>query len=104
MSSSGFFNPFIFVLLIGSVAILIAYFVRLFFLRIILRKAEAENSPDIRWIILSLFPVIAWPMIFYASIFLFDDPSGEDQAYKLFFLFNTYPLLIIVISIVGEYL
>lgn len=104
MVTSNSLSPIIFILIIGSVCVFVAFLLRLFVLRIILRKNKIEESPDLKLIIFSLVPVVAWPIIFFGSIFFFDDPSGGSTAYLLFFLVNLYPLVIICISIFGEYL
>ena len=42
-----------------------------------------------------LLPILAAPLVFYASIFLFDNPSNLPLAYTLFFAINAYSLLLI---------
>jgi|GEM_PF-1725708 hypothetical protein len=104
MVTSSSLSPIIYILFIGSICVFGAFLLRLFILRIILRKQKIDESPDLKWIIFSLIPIIVWPIIFFASIFFFDDPSGGNTAYLLFFLVNLYPLVIISLSLFGEYL
>jgi len=48
----------------------------------------------------SLMGIIAWPLIFFASIFLFDS-HNTHQAYREFFLLNLYPFILILITFIS---
>lgn len=55
------------------------------------------NSGNIpRWFIyynyFGLYPILFWPLIFYASIFLFDNPSNIALTYGIFFSIIMYPV------------
>ena len=46
--------------------------------------------------IVSLTPILLWPLIFFSTIFFFDDPnSNETLAFIAFFAVNAYPLYLI---------
>ncbi len=46
--------------------------------------------------IMSLMPILLWPLIFYSTIFFFDDPnSNETLVYFTFCAVNAYPLYLI---------
>ena len=45
------------------------------------------------WAFLS--PVLLAPLVFYGSIFLFDNPPSELEALGIFFLINSYSLWLI---------
>jgi len=46
--------------------------------------------------IMSLTPILLWPLIFYGSVFFFDDPnSNEILVFLAFILVNAYPLYLI---------
>lgn len=46
--------------------------------------------------ILSLLPVLAWPLVFYMSIFFFDNPNASPaMVWALFIAANSYPLVLI---------
>lgn len=50
----------------------------------------------INWVI--LIPILFWPLIFYMSIFFFDDPNANQMlVWSLFFGVNLYPLYLILI-------
>ena len=45
---------------------------------------------------LALLPLLAYPMIFLVSFFMFDDPTANHFEQMLwFFLFNSYPFIIL---------
>ncbi|PXY01477.1 hypothetical protein DF185_08310 [Marinifilum breve] len=50
--------------------------------------------------VVSLLPILAWPLVFYVSAFLFDDPNGN--ASLLFFAINAYPLYLIANLILSK--
>lgn len=49
----------------------------------------------INWII--LLPILLWPLVFFSSIFIFDNPKVVWKAYGLFFLVNSYPVFLFVL-------
>lgn len=55
------------------------------------------NLPD--WFVklnyVGLIPIIGWPLVFFGSIFLFDNPKSFASTSLLFILINSYPLLLI---------
>ena len=65
-----------------------------------------NNEPDISFKIfrvLSLLPIIVWPLTFFMSIFFFDDPNANQlMVWGLFIGVNSYPLLLIVNLLLGN--
>ena len=49
----------------------------------------------INWII--LLPTLLWPLVFFGSIFIFDNPKVFWQAFALFVLVNSYPVLLFLL-------
>lgn len=50
----------------------------------------------VNWII--LFPVIFWPLIFYGSVFFFDNPNANPMmVWALLFGVNLYPIYLFLI-------
>ena len=50
----------------------------------------------INWFI--LIPILFWPLVFFASIFFFDDPNANPaMVWALFFGVNLYPLYLIML-------
>ena len=50
----------------------------------------------INWFI--LIPILFWPLVFFGSIFFFDDPNANPtMVWALFFGVNLYPLYLIVL-------
>lgn len=49
----------------------------------------------INWII--LMPILLWPIVFFGSIFIFDNPKVVWKAFGLFFLVNSYPLYLLIL-------
>jgi hypothetical protein len=46
--------------------------------------------------IVSLMPILLWPLIFYGTVFFFDDPnSNVILVYLAFIAVNSYPLYLI---------
>jgi phage shock protein PspC (stress-responsive transcriptional regulator) len=43
----------------------------------------------------SLYPILFWPLIFYASIFMFDNPSNFFLTLSGFFAIISYPIILI---------
>lgn len=43
----------------------------------------------------SLFPILVAPLIFFGSVFLFDNPSNELVAFLLFLAINSYSFILI---------
>ncbi|MCY1633264.1 hypothetical protein [Marinifilum sp. D737] len=50
--------------------------------------------------VVSLLPILAWPLVFYVSLYLFDDPNGNASA--LFIAINAYPLYLIANLILSK--
>ena len=48
-----------------------------------------------------LLPVLLWPLVFYGTIFFFDNPSNYTYTYLMFFLFNAYPLYLIILALLN---
>jgi len=46
----------------------------------------------------SLAGILAWPLVFFGSMFMFDNPSDEENTFSHFILLNCYPLLLILIT------
>ncbi len=46
----------------------------------------------------SLLGILVWPLIFFMSIFIFDNPQNERQAYFIFILSNCYPFLLMLLT------
>src|SRR5699024_5207615 len=50
----------------------------------------------INWLI--LIPILLWPLVFFMTIFFFDDPNANPiMVWGLFFAVNLYPLYLIVL-------
>ncbi|MFT4666432.1 MAG: hypothetical protein ACI8YQ_001865 [Polaribacter sp.] len=46
--------------------------------------------------VLSLLPILAWPLIAFGTIFIFDSPNANPSVqYLLFYGTNAYPLYLI---------
>lgn len=53
--------------------------------------------------ILSLLPILAWPLVFFTTIFFFDDPSADPvKIWALFIAVNAYPIYIILNMILAN--
>lgn len=54
-----------------------------------------------RWYVyyasLSVVPILAWPMVFFATIFIFDNPPNFFMAFLLFCLIVIYPIYLMFI-------
>jgi len=69
-----------------------------------MNKTKNENDVDVKrripkWflIILSLLPILLWPLIFFGSIFIYDDPNVNPTHQNLLFIgINAYPVYLIV--------
>lgn len=48
---------------------------------------------------ISLLPIFLWPLIFFGSIFLFDNPQNFFLTFVIFILTNSYPLVLLKISV-----
>ena len=52
-----------------------------------------------KWVFasISLSPILLWPLIFYGSVFIFDDPNANvTLQYIAFFAINSYPIFLII--------
>lgn len=60
-------------------------------------KTNKNDKPGIFVLlsILSFLPILLWPLIFFGTIFIFDNPKDMGEAYFLFFGINAYPLYLI---------
>ncbi len=58
-----------------------------------------EIPKKFKWInCLILLPIVFWPMIFFASIFFFDDPNANEAVvWSLFFGVNLYPCCLLLL-------
>lgn len=53
-------------------------------------------------LILSLSPILIWPLIFYGTLFLFDDPNANPHTQSiLFYGINSYPIVLIVNTLIS---
>jgi len=64
------------------------------------------NRSDLPWSIRilnysTLLIILIWPLIFYVSIFIFDNPENELLAWSIFLLINSYPFMIIGLIILS---
>lgn len=59
-------------------------------------KLDIKNYPLVLKIIcgLVLLPILAAPLVFYATIFFFDNPSSEGEAFLWFLAVNSYSLIL----------
>ena len=64
------------------------------------KKVNREKYP--KWFSrlnnISLLPIFLWPLIFFGSIFLFDNPQNFLLTFGIFILMNSYPLLLLTLS------
>ena len=55
-----------------------------------------------KWIVrlnyVSLAGIIPWPLVAFASIFIFDNPQDMNTAYLEFFLLTGYPIILLIIT------
>jgi len=67
------------------------------------KKANREKYP--KWFSrlnnISLLPIFLWPLIFFGSIFLFDNPKNILYTSFIFILMNSYPLLFLTLSVLS---
>ena len=49
----------------------------------------------------TLITFLIWPLVFFGSIFIFDNPKNLPITFILFILINSYPLLIIGLIILS---
>lgn len=73
--------------------------------------ADQANSVTVKakrpsWFILlltlSLLPILIWPLIFFGSIFLFDNPKNINNTYLSFLAINSYPVGLIILGVVAH--
>jgi hypothetical protein len=50
---------------------------------------------------IALIPIIAWPLVFFGSIFMFDHPDNEAHTFLLFLLINSYPFVLFGIMLLS---
>lgn len=69
-------------------------------IRKILKQIFSNELP--RWFNLLnlciLLPVLLWPLIFYTTIFFFDNPRNLGATFLLFLAVNAYPVYLLVIA------
>jgi len=60
------------------------------------RKLDIKHYPLILKIvcILVLLPILAAPLVFYSTIFFFDHPSSEGEAFLWFLVVNSYSVIL----------
>jgi hypothetical protein len=72
------------------------------------KNQTLRSKTDITFKILrlsSLMPIIAWPMVFYMSIFFFDNPNANPlMVWGLFIVVNLYPLILIGNLLLGNWI
>lgn len=52
--------------------------------------------------LLFLVPILAWPLVFYASLFTFDNPNANGNLQMLIFVaVNAYPLYLIALMLLN---
>jgi hypothetical protein len=51
-----------------------------------------------------LLPILIWPIIFYSTIFFFDNPKNLGLSYLLFFVINAYPFYLLIIAYLNSLL
>jgi len=64
-----------------------------------------ENKKVKSWIlrIICLLPILFWPIIFYGTIFIFDDPSANhNHQLAAFYGINSYPIFIIILLLIAN--
>jgi len=44
-----------------------------------------------------MLPVLIWPLVFYTTLFLFDNPQNLSLTFLLFFAINAYPLYLLIV-------
>lgn len=49
-------------------------------------------------------PTLLWPLIFYTTIFFFDNPKNLGPTYLLFFLVNAYPIYLVILAYLNSLL
>ena len=64
------------------------------------------NRSDLPWSIRilnysTLSIILIWPLVFFISAFMFDDPKNELLAWFIFLLINSYPFIIIGLIILS---
>src|SRR5689334_11224662 len=69
-------------------------------MRKILRQLFSKARP--KWFNLLnlciLLPALLWPWVFYATIFLLDNPKSLGLTYLLFFAVNAYPFYLLIVA------
>ena len=60
-------------------------------------KLDIKNYPLILKLIcgIVLLPILAAPLVFYSTIFFFDNPSSEGEAFCWFLAVNSYSLILL---------
>ncbi len=48
-----------------------------------------------------LLPILLWPLIFFTTIFFFDNPSNLIMTFILFIIVNAYPLYLIILVLIN---
>ena len=64
------------------------------------------NRNDLPWSIRllnysTLLIILVWPLVFFSSVFIFDNPKNELLAWLLFLSINSYPFIIIGLIILS---
>ena len=50
--------------------------------------------------VLMLSPILAWPLVYFGSIFMFDNPKNQNIAWLFFILINAYPIYLIAYALI----
>jgi hypothetical protein len=48
-----------------------------------------------------LLPILLWPLIFFTTIFFFDNPSNLIMIFILFIIVNAYPIYLIILVLIN---
>jgi hypothetical protein len=53
--------------------------------------------------VLCLLPILLWPLIFFISIFVFDDPTADERMqWLIFIIMNITPLIFIAALVMSN--
>jgi len=61
-----------------------------------------KNKTHPKWLVrlnnISLSGIFLWPFVLFISIFLFDHPTNLKATYGYFFLINSYPIALLLLT------
>lgn len=69
------------------------------------QKANCKTAKPYWYKILMIFgvlPILLWPLYFYMSVFIFDNPTNMKTAKLVFYSFNSLPLVFIALLIISS--